>query len=64
MSAAAATPNAGAPYPGVAERLGVRRRIVRGFPFVLAYRDLGEVVRIEAVVHGKRRPGYFRSRLR
>jgi toxin ParE1/3/4 len=61
---AAATPHAGTAYPGVAVRLAVRRRIVRGFPFALAYRDLGEVLRIEAVAHGKRRPGYFRRRIR
>jgi hypothetical protein len=42
----------------------VQRRIVRGFPFVLAYRVLGDTIRIDAVAHMRRRPGYWRSRLR
>lgn len=64
LIAISATPSAGHPYPGLPEELGVRRWVVRGFPFVLAYRTRGAVIRIEAVVHQKRRPGYFSRRLR
>jgi plasmid stabilization system protein ParE len=59
---AAVTPHAGAPFPGLPELLGMRRRIVRGFPFSLAYRDLGDVIRIDAVAHWRRRPGYWLRR--
>lgn len=57
--AAAATPLAGAPFPSVPARRNTRRRIVRGFPYALAYRDLGDVIRIDAVAHWRRRPGYW-----
>ncbi len=59
---AATTPAAGPPFPGIPAGLAVRRRIVRGFPFVLAYRDLGDVLRIDAVAHQRRRPGYWLER--
>lgn len=62
--AAAGTPSAGSPFPGVPEHLGVRRRMVRGFPFSIAYRLLGDVVRIDAVVHERRPPGYWHRRLK
>jgi plasmid stabilization system protein ParE len=63
VRSAASTPSAGPPFPGIPELLAVRRRIVRGFPFVLAYRDLGDLVRIDAVAHQRRRPGYWLVRL-
>jgi toxin ParE1/3/4 len=63
VRAAALAPKAGPPFPGVPERLGVRRRSVARFPFVLAYRDLGHVVRIDAAVHTRRRPGYWLDRI-
>jgi plasmid stabilization system protein ParE len=64
VRAAAATPLAGPLYPGLPEVLGVRRRVVPGFPYVLAYRYLGDLLRIEAVVHGKRKPRHFARRLK
>jgi toxin ParE1/3/4 len=42
---------------------GVRRKIIHGFPYSLAYVIDGDVVRILAVAHHKRRPLYFRNRL-
>jgi plasmid stabilization system protein ParE len=57
-------PAVGPLYPGVRPDLGVRRRIVRGFPFVLAYRVLGDTIRIDAVAHMHRRPGYWHRRIR
>ena len=62
VTAAAHTPSTGPPYPGLPERLQVRRRKVFGFPFVLAYRALGDVLRIDAVMHTRRRPGYWFGR--
>lgn len=63
IRAAALTPNAGQSFPGVDKRLGVRRRVVARFPFVIAYRDLGDAIRVEAVAHAKRRPRYWLSRI-
>ena len=59
-----AFPAIGPAFPDVLPDLGVRRCIVRGFPFVLAYRVLGETIRIDAVAHMHRRPGYWRRRVR
>lgn len=56
-------PNTAPLYPGVPEATQVRRRLVRGFPFALAYRVVGDTVRIEAVAHTHRRPGYWTSRM-
>jgi hypothetical protein len=36
---------------------------VRGFPFALAYRVVGDVVRVEALAHTHRRPGYWLPRV-
>lgn len=57
-------PSAGPMYPGVTVKFAVRRAVVRGFPFVLAYRELGDAIRIDAVAHTKRQPGYWHRRLR
>ena len=40
-----------------------RRYIFPRFPFSLVYRMRGEDVEVLAVAHGRRRPGYWRSRL-
>jgi toxin ParE1/3/4 len=61
---AAATPAAGPLHPDVPAALGIRIRLVARFPFELVYRDLGDVVRVEAVVHTSRRPGYWKPRIR
>jgi plasmid stabilization system protein ParE len=57
-------PTIGPVFPGVRAGHGVRQRVVRGFPFVLAYRVLGDTIRIDAVAHMRRRPGYWRPRIR
>lgn len=57
-------PKAGSPYRHVRTESDVRRLVVRGFPFVLAYRVLEDRIRIDAVMHMHRRPGYWHSRLR
>jgi plasmid stabilization system protein ParE len=51
-------PGAGPPVRG-----NFRRILLRVFPYQLIYRVEGEVVRIYAVAHLKRRPGYWRKRL-
>jgi toxin ParE1/3/4 len=58
----AALPESGHVYPGVRAELQVRRRLVPGFPFAIAYRISGEIIRVDAVIHTRRRPGYWRRR--
>src|SRR2546428_410424 len=41
---------------------GTRRYLLRRFPFSLVYRQRGSVLTVVAVVHAKRRPGYWRDR--
>ena len=42
---------------------GVRRTLVRRFPFVVYYRVEHDVVEILAVLHGRRGPRIWRSRI-
>ena len=55
------TPHIGQQVGGKAKEL--RRSRVRGFPYSLIYRPLGEVLLIVAVAHQKRRPDYWHYRL-
>jgi toxin ParE1/3/4 len=48
---------------GVPEELGVRRVLVRRFPYSLIYVELPDEVRVLAVAHGRKRPGYWRERI-
>ena len=48
--------------PHVPEHLGIRKRRVDGFPHSVVYVELPAEVRIVAVAHGKRKPGYWRRR--
>ncbi|MBI4509480.1 MAG: type II toxin-antitoxin system RelE/ParE family toxin [Deltaproteobacteria bacterium] len=49
---------------GIPEELGVRRWLVRRFPLAVVFVELQDEVRVLAIAHGHRRPGYWRSRLR
>ena len=42
---------------------GTRRYVLDRFPFSIVYLDTPELVKIVAVAHGKRKPGYWRRRL-
>lgn len=42
---------------------GTRRYLLRRYPFSVVYRVEPARILIVAVVHGQRRPGYWRSRL-
>jgi plasmid stabilization system protein ParE len=44
--------------------VAVRRAIVRGFPYQIVYGRLRETIRVFAVAHLHRKPGYWRERLR
>jgi plasmid stabilization system protein ParE len=49
--------------PSVPTELGMRRRLVDGFPYAVVYRIVtSELVEIVAVMHGKRSPDYWKER--
>jgi toxin ParE1/3/4 len=41
---------------------GRRRYVMRRFPFILVYRIHSDEVRLLAIQHGRRRPGYWKAR--
>jgi hypothetical protein len=43
--------------------LGVRRLLVDRFPYALVFVESETEIRVLAVAHTRRRPGYWRSRL-
>jgi hypothetical protein len=49
-------------YPSVAGELGVRRGGARRFPYSIAFIELPTVIRVLAVAHERRRPGYWVGR--
>jgi plasmid stabilization system protein ParE len=51
------------PHVGPPVRGRFRRMMLKTFPYQLVYRVDGEEIRIFAVAHLKRRPGYWRTRL-
>ncbi len=54
---AIAAPDSGSPI-----KSDIRRQLVRRFPFSVLYRSEGERVLVLAVMHQRRRPGYWRDR--
>ena len=56
-------PAAAPPAPLVPGELGVRRRLTRRFPYAVVFVELPDEIRVVAVAHGRRRPGYWRGRL-
>jgi toxin ParE1/3/4 len=50
--------------PGIGTRMGTRARRVlfRHFPFSVLFRPAGEDIRVLALMHHRRRPGYWKSR--
>jgi hypothetical protein len=51
-------------YPRVAPELRVRRAAARRFPYSIAFIELATVVRVIAIAHERRRPGYWAARLK
>ncbi len=51
------------PAFGVAKDLGVRRKLVRRFPYVALFIELPTAVRVIAVAHAKRHPRYWTDRV-
>ena len=52
-------PEAWAAYP---KRPGIRRYVMKRYPFVIVYRELATEIRVLAVAATRRRPGYWRGR--
>jgi plasmid stabilization system protein ParE len=42
---------------------GARKFLLQRFPFAVFYRELPLGIQVLAVAHGRRRPGYWKSRL-
>jgi plasmid stabilization system protein ParE len=47
----------------VAPEIEVRRCVLKRFPYSIFFIDLESEIRILAIAHGRRRPGYWRSRI-
>jgi len=58
----AGAPRVGATVPGVADP-DVRRRPVKRFPYHVVYLELADHLRVLALAHDRRRPGYWVGRL-
>jgi hypothetical protein len=43
--------------------LVIRRALLPRFPYAVIFMDLGEHIRVLAVAHAKRRPGYWLDRV-
>jgi plasmid stabilization system protein ParE len=62
--AIARTPSRFPLYSRVAPELGVRRAAARRFPYSIAFIELTKIVRVLAIAHERRRPGYWVGRLK
>jgi plasmid stabilization system protein ParE len=56
-------PESGARVPGVADDLNVRQILLRRYPYYVAYLELANDIRVLAVAHTSRRPGYWFGRI-
>ena len=52
------------PESGSIERAKVRKSLVHGFPFTILYEAREDEIFIAAVMHQRRRPGYWRHRVK
>jgi toxin ParE1/3/4 len=52
------------PNAGVVHLSGSRRQVMRRFPFSVIYREREEIIQVVAVAHGRRRPGYWKKRIK
>ena len=57
-------PNQFPSYPRVAAELGVRRAAARRFPYSVAFIELASAIRVVAIAHERRRPGYWAERMK
>ena len=64
LAAIARSPGRFPLYPRVAAEFGVRRAAARRFPYSIAFIELATAVRVLAIAHERRRPGYWVGRLK
>jgi toxin ParE1/3/4 len=62
LATIASGPEAWALDPQIDEQLGVRRFLLRRFPYAVVYLELPSEIRILAIAHTAREPGYWRAR--
>jgi len=43
---------------------GTRRYLMRRFPFLVIYHEVGSALEVVAIAHARRRPAYWRDRVR
>ena len=55
-------PGSGGRIPGLEDDEQARRHLVEGFPYAVIYTERPGVVRVVAVAHTHRRPGYWQDR--
>ncbi len=53
-----------APHRWSAGSHGTRRFILQRFPFSIVYRELPAAIQVLAIAHARRKPGYWKQRLR
>lgn len=58
-----AFPKTGSRVPRVPSDLPVRRLAVKRFPYHVIYLETADALRVLAIAHDRRRPGYWRERL-
>ena len=58
-----ALPSASTAVPGVPHELGVRRVLVKKFPFTVVFIEHADFISVVAVAHSRRKPGYWLSRI-
>lgn len=51
------------PVIGLPRELGVRRKLLTRFPYAIVFIELDASVRVISVMHGHRRPAYWRRRI-
>ena len=52
------------PNSGAAHHSGTRRYVMRRFPFTVIYRDQETKIEVVAVAHGRRKPDYWKERIK
>ena len=57
-------PRSGSPVPRMPTGLPVRRMAVMRFPYHVMYLETNNHIRILAIAHDRRKPGYWKSRLK
>ena len=63
FAAIARSPSRFPVHPRLPSALGVRHAAARRFPYSIAFIELPRVVRVLAIAHQRRRPGYWVERL-